>query len=110
MKYINEEGEVWRGDGELNKKGEIIKNATMKNKGVPQKCLKPEHYDGQKHTVEYDSLKKKHSKLSKKDVKTGVQNFSIVKVNCKKTINKSSFAGMNFINGEWYPRGYVFPN
>ena len=83
----------------------------MKLKGIPKKCLKPEYYGLDKdspteHKVDYTSLKKKHTKLSKKDVENGVEHFSIVELKCSRTIHKSSFSGMNRIGNEWYPRGY----
>ena len=91
----------------INNRGEI--HTTLRLKGIPASCLKEEYYDNKQHKIEFDILKKKGLKLSKKDVNNGVSHFSISNLKCSRTINKSAFKGMNYDNesGKWRPFGFI---
>lgn len=94
--YINNEGTIKEND-----------KATMKCKGIPNKCLKSKLYKEElKEELEFSGLKKKHKTLTKSDVEIGVKHFSIVNNTQSRTFNKSSWEGMDFINGEWFPTGF----
>lgn len=94
----------------INNKNEVaIKDrATMKLKGIPHKCLTYDMYDNYKtiDPVEFSSLKKKHTNLTKADVKNEVPFFSIVNNKQTRTFNKTDWAGMVLNNNCFFPKGY----
>ena len=81
-------------------------DATLKLKGIPARCLKPEYYDGNEHVVKYTSLKKVTMNRSKEQKINGVNVFDILALNCHRTIGKSQWKKMRLIDGEFYPYGY----
>lgn len=86
-------------------------NGTMKGKGIPKKCLKPDMYDTYKDNnepVEFSGLRRKHKNLTKKDLDNGVKHFSIVNNTQKRTFMKSDWTGMDLIDNKYYPKGYIF--
>jgi hypothetical protein len=58
--------------------------------------------------VSFGGLKRKHKTLTKKDIESGVGHFSIVNSYQTRTFMNTSWKGMIFHNGEWYPKGYEF--
>lgn len=96
--YINNKNELYTDD-----------KAIMKCKSIPHKCLNHTMYEIYKdiEPVKFSSLKKKHTSLTKADIEKGVSFFSIVNNTQKRTFNKTEWAGMNFINNCFYPKGYV---
>jgi hypothetical protein len=93
----------------INNNGDIKEDesAVMKCKGIPKAVLKYALYkEGLTEELSFDSLKKKHKTLTNADVEKGVGHFSIVNCSQKRTFNKSSWAGMTYIDGEWYPKNY----
>jgi hypothetical protein len=93
----------------INNNGDIKENesAVMKCKGIPKAVLKHVLYkEGLTEELSFDSLKKKHKTLTNADKENGVGHFSIVNCSQKRTFNKSSWQGMDFVNGEWFPKNY----
>ena len=94
----------------INNKNEVAINdkATMKSKGIPQKCLKYDMYDNYKtiKPVEFSGLKKKHINLTRADVKNEVPFFSIVNNTQTRTFNKTEWCGMVLDDNNFYPKGY----
>lgn len=85
----------------------IKEESKYKCKGIPKKELNHEYYQKeQPKKVDFDSLKKKHAKLTKSDVEIGLNHFSIVNVIQKRTFLKNEWQGMQFYNGEWYPLNF----
>jgi hypothetical protein len=83
-------------------------NAVLKCKGIKKKCLRDDLYKEEKQEeLSFDGLQKKHKNLTAADVEAGVDHFSIVNRQQKRTFNKSQWRGMNLVNGEWYPFNYL---
>ena len=53
-----------------------------------------------------DGLKKKHCKLTKKDIEKGINYFSIVNNHQTRTFNKSEWTNMMFKDNVWLPYGF----
>jgi hypothetical protein len=93
----------------INNNGDKKENesAVMKCKGIMKKVLRADLYKEElTEELSFDSLKKKHKTLTNADVEKGVGHFSIVNCTQKRTFNKSSWKGMDFVNGEWFPKNY----
>ena len=94
----------------INSKNEVSINdkATMKSKGIPQRCLKYDMYDNYKtiEPVEFSGLKKKHINLTKDDINKGVPLFSIVNNTQTRTFNKTEWCGMVLNDNNFYPKGF----
>ncbi len=94
----------------INNKNEVrdANNCVMKAKGIPSRCLKSEFYDTlDPKIVSFSGLKKKHLNLTKADQEKEIKYFSIVNSSQTRTFMKNSWKGMDFINGEWVPFGYI---
>jgi hypothetical protein len=94
----------------INDKGErFLKNdGTMKTKGIPQAQLEYEMFEsGKARTVEFDSLKKVNTRVTKKQRESGVTAFSIINSHATRTWNKSEWKGMKLVSGEYYPHHYA---
>jgi hypothetical protein len=98
-------------------------SATLKAKGIPiydpkfkgteekenHKLVKTEMYDNAVSVeCEFNTLKKKHINLTKKDKENNISMFSIVDAKQKRTFLKTEWGKMIYKNGEYYPRGYAF--
>lgn len=97
--YINEDGEI--------KEKEC---GVMKSKGIPNDKLKPEFYSDDEdinREVEIHTMKKVHTRVTKKESERGIQNFNIYNDVINRTFG-TSWDGMIFYNGDWFPKGYVF--
>ena len=69
--------------------------------------LTNELYTNQKSVpISFDGLKKKGIRLTKDDVKNGHNYFTIVNTKQTKTFLKSTWDGMNLIDGVWLPHGF----
>jgi hypothetical protein len=81
----------------VNQDGEFL--TTMKCKGIPKKLLKSDFYlkDEQHEPVIMKSLKK---------VRNG--EFKIKNCISTRTFGKTAYSKMDYIDGKYYPKGYLF--
>lgn len=95
--YINDKGEIHAKD-----------TAHMKAKGIPKDVLSDESFLSDHEVVlEFESLLKKTTKLSKADIANEVKHFSIILKKTQRTLSKTPWTGMDLINGDYYPKGYI---
>jgi hypothetical protein len=95
----------------VDKKGNIKdhKDAVMKCKGIPQKCLNADmysNYQDEDVKCEFSGLKKVHKSISKKQKDQGVEHFSIVNQTQIKTFMASEWEGFDLVDGSYVPQGY----
>ncbi len=103
--YINQKEEMKYDDtATIRCKGIPIRNPTNKK----EKLLNHQMYkDNTPKPVSFGGLKKKHLNLTKADQEKDINHFSVVNSNQTRTFMKNSWKGMNLVNGEWYPLGYI---
>jgi hypothetical protein len=109
----------------IDKNGKI--NSSIKTKGIPLKTIKDDMEQSEKEIIkeqlkqlefcfernrekkiEFDTLKRIHTKITSKQQEQGIKDFSIVSQTNIRTFNKSKWGGMELINNEYYPKGYKF--
>ena len=87
-------------------------DATFKCKGIPKRVLSHDLYNDSSSSsksgkvVEFSGLKKKHINLTRSDVENGVNHFSIVNNTQTRTFMLEEWNAMDFVEGEWFPKGY----
>ena len=65
-------------------------------------------YKNKPQIVEFSSLKRKHTNLTKQDVKNNLPYFSIVNNTQTRQFMKNDWDGMTFKDNKFYPKGYEF--
>jgi hypothetical protein len=79
---------------------------TMKCKGIPKKYLQELDYEQNGRPVEFPSLKKKTTKLTKADVEKGIPLFSVCNNTQTRTFMKNEWTNMTLHDNNYYPFGY----
>jgi hypothetical protein len=82
--------------------------AKMKAKGIPSEYITPDMYEREYGEATFNTLQKKHLRLTDKDVENGISNFTIVGNTIHRTFNRTPYEGMRLsADGTYYPHGYL---
>lgn len=83
--------------------------SSMKTKGIPSRLLKKEYFElDNQPVVVMNGLRKVNKKISHADKENDVSHFNIVNHTMTRTFHKNEWTGMDYFDGEYYPKGYVF--
>lgn len=95
----------------INEKGEIREKETgvMKCKAIPQDKLRTELFDDDENIdreIEFFSMKRVHTKVNSKQEERGITEFSIYNDTIKRQFS-TTWRGMNLVDNDFYPLGFL---
>jgi len=80
---------------------------TMKCKGIPKKHLQSIDYEKQGRAIEFFGMKRKTTKLTKRDIEQNIPLFSVCNNVQTRTFMKNVWTKMTLQDNQYFPRGYM---